>query len=82
MIVYICAHNILLFYLRYVNEIAKIGCYVFKRYAVREARTWPYAVRKAKIGRHAVRKGCHPHGNVLWYMYYLYQVKDSRSSIL
>jgi len=53
--------------LRYVNEIAKNGCFVVKRYAVREAKTWRYAVRKAETG-------CHSHNNELWYMYYLYKV--------
>jgi len=52
-----CARNILSFYLLYVNEIDKNGCFVVKRYAVREAKTWRYAVHKAEIGRHAVRKG-------------------------
>jgi len=33
------------------------GCFVFKRYAVREAKTWRYAVRKAEIGRHTLRRG-------------------------
>jgi len=69
-----CARNILSFFLLYVNEITKNGCFVVKWYAVREAKQWRYAVCKAEIGRHAVRKGCHPHGNRLWYMYYLYQV--------
>jgi len=39
-----CARNMLSFYLLYVNEIAKNGCFVVKRYAVREAKTWRYAV--------------------------------------
>ena len=60
-----CARNILSFYLLYVNEIAKTGCFVVKWYAVRDAKTWRYAVRKAEIGRHAVRNECHPHGNAL-----------------
>jgi len=59
-----CARNILSFYLLYVDEIAKNGCFVVKRYAVREAKTWGYAVHKAEIGRHAVRKGVSP--SVKW----------------
>ena len=51
-----CAHNILLFYLLYVDEIDKNGCLVVKR----EAKTWRYAVRKAEIGRQAARKGVSP----------------------
>ena len=51
-----CARNIL-FYLLYVNEIAKNGWFVVKRYPVREAKTWQSAVHKAEKGRHAVRKG-------------------------
>jgi len=43
-----------------VNEIAKNGCFVVKRYAVREAKTWRYTVHKAEIGRHTVRKGVSP----------------------
>ena len=55
-----CARNILSFYLLYVDEIAKNGCFVVQRYAVREAKTWRSAVHKAEIGRHAVRKGVSP----------------------
>ena len=55
-----CARNILSFNLLHVNEIAKNGCFVVKRYAVHEAKTWKYAVRKAEIRRHAVRKGVSP----------------------
>jgi len=55
-----CARNILSFYFLYVNEIAKNGCFVVKRYAVREAKTWRYEVRKVEIGRHAVRKWVSP----------------------
>jgi len=55
-----CARNILSFYLLYVNEIDKNGCFVVKRYAVGEAKTWRYAVHKAEIGRHAVRTGVSP----------------------
>jgi len=55
-----CARSILSFYLLYVNEIAKNGCFVVKRYAIREAKTWRYAVHKAEIGRHAVHKGVSP----------------------
>jgi len=54
-----CARNILSFYL-YVNDIAKKGYFVVKRYAVRMAKTWRYAVHKAEIGRQAVRKGMSP----------------------
>jgi len=42
------------------DEIAKNDCFVVKRYAVREAKTWRYAVHKAEIGRHAVRKWVSP----------------------
>jgi len=41
----------------YVNGNAKNGCFVVKRYAVRETEKWRYAVRNAEIGRYAVRKG-------------------------
>ena len=41
-------------------KLPKNGCFVVKRYAVREAKTWRYAVHKAEIGRHAVRKGVSP----------------------
>jgi len=34
-----------------------MAVFVFKWYAVREARKWRYAVRKAKIRQYAVRKG-------------------------
>jgi len=46
--------------LTFVNEIAKNGCFVVKRYAVREVKTWRYAVHKAEIRRHAVRKRVSP----------------------
>ena len=55
-----CACNILSFYLLYVKEIAQTGCFVVKRCAVREAKTWRYAIHKAEIGRYAVRKGVSP----------------------
>jgi len=38
-------------------KLPKMVVLFFKRYAVREAKTWRYAVRKAEIERHAVRKG-------------------------
>jgi len=44
----------------YVNEIDKKGCFVVKRHAVGEAKTWRYAVHKAEVGRHAVRTGVSP----------------------
>jgi len=60
-VLYMCMQHIVIFiFFIYVHEIAKNGCFVVKRYAVCEAKTWRYAVHKAEIGRHAVRKDVSP----------------------